>query len=63
MNKIKCLVCNTILVSESRHDFQACKCDNHSYCDGGDDYQRIGGRELEKIHRWNGKKFVPLKTK
>ena len=53
INKIKCLVCNTILESKFRWDFQECGCENGSYVDGGTDYQRIGGVDLTKIFVWN----------
>jgi len=53
-NSIKCKICGQVLESKSRHDFQACKCFNESggtkgcFCDGGNDYIRIGGN-LEEI--------------
>ena len=49
MNKVKCLSCGVILTSEYRHDFQQCKCPNETFTDGGDDYQRIGGVDMELI--------------
>ena len=39
---LKCLKCNDIIYSISRHDFKWCGC--HSiFIDGGFDYQRFGG--------------------
>ena len=56
---IKCLKCGEILHSKHRHDFQQCHCENESYVDGGDDYMRVGGKDLELIevvkHEHRGK--------
>ena len=49
MGKIKCLSCNTILESKYRHDFQMCNCENKTFVDGGDDYLRFGGVDLNLI--------------
>ena len=48
-NSIKCLVCNTILESKHRHDFQQCNCSNKAYVDGGLSYERIGAMDLDLI--------------
>lgn len=43
-NSIKCLHCNTEIISKYRHDFVGCKCqDLYKKCfvDGGNIYQRI----------------------
>lgn len=63
MNKIKCLECNTELESKFRHDFVSCDCPNNSFTDGGDDYMRIGGKDITKILIWDDmkKKFVKPK--
>lgn len=49
MNKVKCLECGQILESKFRHDFQECSCPNRTFCDGGEDYQRVGGKDMMKI--------------
>ena len=49
VNKIQCLVCNTILESKHRHDFVSCNCENETFVDGGLAYQRTGGKDLDKI--------------
>jgi len=41
-NKAKCLRCEGIIESESRHDMQSCKC-GAIFVDGGQDYWRFGG--------------------
>lgn len=62
-NKIKCLNCNTELESKFKWDFQSCKCENKSFIDGGNDYMRIGGKDITKILVWNSKtkKFTKIK--
>ncbi|MBQ2835748.1 MAG: hypothetical protein IJE68_02810 [Clostridia bacterium] len=40
--KIKCLKCNDIIESLSKHDFKYCKC-KACFIDGGSEYTRIGG--------------------
>jgi hypothetical protein len=48
-NSVKCLVCNTILESKHRHDFQQCNCSNKAFVDGGLSYERIGAMDLDLI--------------
>ena len=48
-NAIKCLVCNTILESEHRHDYVKCHCPNETACDGGLEYQRTLAVDLSLI--------------
>jgi len=38
--KIKCLICNDIIESKSRHDFVWCSCGNVAV-DGGEDYLKV----------------------
>ena len=47
-NRIRCLKCNDLLHSKSRHDFQQCKC-GAVFCDGGNDYQRLGYNSADDI--------------
>lgn len=49
MGKVKCLCCGEILESRHCHDFQNCKCENQTFVDGGNDYLRIGGKDLGQI--------------
>lgn len=53
MAKIKCLICDTILESKTRHDFRQCDCENQTFVDGGNDYTRVGGLDFSKIVFWN----------
>ena len=48
-NSVKCLMCNTILESKHRHDFQQCSCSNGAFVDGGLSYNRVGGKDLSLI--------------
>jgi len=48
-NKLQCLSCGEILESKYRHDFQMCDCKNRTFIDGGDDYIRAGGADMDKI--------------
>ena len=41
-NKAKCLRCEGIIESESRHDMQQCEC-GAIFVDGGPQYWRFGG--------------------
>lgn len=49
MNIVKCLNCYVVLESRFKHDFQQCECDNKTFCDGGNAYQRVGGKDLNKV--------------
>lgn len=48
-NAVKCLACNTELFSRHRHDFTTCHCENKTFTDGGLDYFRCGGKDLDLI--------------
>lgn len=48
-NSVKCLGCGKILVSRYTHDYKSCKCDNHTFVDGGISYSRFGGQDLSLI--------------
>lgn len=53
-NKIRCICCGQEAVSTYRHDFNRLdSCRNGSFVDGGNDYGRIGGRDLSLIETWN----------
>ena len=49
MSKIKCLNCGKILESTFTHDFRSCGCNNQTFIDGGNDYMRVGGKDLKLI--------------
>ena len=49
LNSVRCLVCNEVLVSKSQHHYVQCNCENQTMTDGGNLYQRFGGKDLEKV--------------
>ena len=49
LNSVRCLVCNEVLVSKSQHHYVQCNCENQTMTDGGNLYQRCGGKDLDKI--------------
>jgi len=48
-NRVQCLCCNKILESKYRHDYKTCGCENNTMVDGGNDYLRYGGKDLDKV--------------
>ena len=44
-----CKKCGDVLVSMHRHDYVTCGCDNKTMLDGGTDYQRYGGADLDLV--------------
>jgi hypothetical protein len=40
-----------VLTSYHRHDYKACGCENATMVDGGTDYQRYGGLNLDLVDR------------
>lgn len=48
-NIIQCKQCGMILVSFDRHDYKTCCCPNQTMVDGGHDYIRYGGINLNKV--------------
>ena len=49
LNSVKCLECGEILESKHRHQFSMCHCPNETFVDGGNLYQRFGGKDLDKV--------------
>ena len=56
LNSVRCLVCNEVLVSKSQHNYVQCNCENQTMTDGGNLYQRLGGKDLDKVE--NLSKYV-----
>lgn len=48
-NAVKCLVCDKIIESKYQHNFVCCGCKNETCVDGGLVYQRVLGKDLDKI--------------
>ena len=57
MGKIQCLMCGEVLESKTCYNFVMCHCDNQTFVDGGHDYMRAGGKDLNAI------KVLPLGPK
>lgn len=49
MGAVKCLECGQTLISRSRHDYQTCGCPQSTMVDGGEDYTRSGGKDMNKV--------------
>lgn len=49
MGAVKCLKCGQVMESLYRHDIKSCGCDNQTMVDGGTDYTRIGGMDMEYV--------------
>lgn len=56
LNSVRCMCCNEVLVSKSQHHYVQCNCDNQTMTDGGNLYQRFGGKDLDKVE--NLSKYV-----
>ena len=54
VNCIKCPLCKDIIYSRAHYDFHWCSCRN-LFIDGGADYCRYGGNNLEKIQPFKRK--------
>lgn len=48
VNKARCKKCNDVIESKHQHDFVSCRC-GEIFVDGGTDYLRRGGRNLDSI--------------
>ena len=48
-NAVKCLVCNSVLESKHRHNYNQCQCSNEAGVDGGLVYQRILAKDLDLV--------------
>ena len=45
----RCKQCGTVVQSLHRHDYKTCSCDNKTMIDGGTDYQRFGGVDIQWV--------------
>lgn len=48
-NRVKCLECGTILESFDVHDYKTCGCPQETMVDGGLEYERYGGHDMNKV--------------
>ena len=51
LNRVQCRECGEVLTSYNRHDYKTCSCTNETMVDGGTDYQRYGGLNLDLVDR------------
>lgn len=49
LNRVQCRECGEVLTSYHRHDYKTCSCTNETMVDGGNDYQRYGGLNLDLV--------------
>lgn len=49
LNRVQCKSCGDVLTSYNRHDYKTCGCENETMVDGGNDYQRYGGKDLSLV--------------
>jgi hypothetical protein len=48
-NSVTCLQCGEVLVSNHVHDYKTCSCPQATMCDGGAEYGRYGGKDLNLV--------------
>jgi hypothetical protein len=49
LNRVQCRECGEVLTSYHRHDYKTCGCTNKTMVDGGNEYQRYGGLNLDLV--------------
>lgn len=49
LNRVQCKSCGEVLTSYNRHDYKTCSCENQTMVDGGNEYQRYGGADLDLV--------------
>ena len=49
LNRVQCKNCGEVLTSYNRHDYKTCSCENQTMVDGGNEYQRYGGANLDLV--------------
>jgi len=49
LNRVQCRECGEMLTSYHRHDYKTCGCTNETMVDGGNEYQRYGGLNLDLV--------------
>lgn len=49
LNRVQCKNCGEVLTSYNRHDYKTCRCENETMVDGGNEYQRYGGKDLDLV--------------
>jgi hypothetical protein len=49
LNRVQCKECGEVLTSYHGHDYKTCSCENVTMVDGGTNYQRYGGKDLDLV--------------
>ena len=49
LNRVQCKSCGEVLISYNKHDYKTCGCENETMVDGGTEYQRYGGKDLDLV--------------
>lgn len=49
LNRVQCKQCGEVLTSYYGHDYKTCSCENVTMVDGGTNYQRYGGKDLDLV--------------
>ena len=57
-NAVRCIACDSILESKTRHDYVKCHCPNETACDGGLEYQRTLAVDFDKVE--NLSKYIVM---
>lgn len=63
-NAIVCMNCGRMIESSHVHDYKECGCENRSMVDGGLDYQRYGGMDMNLVHSiviWDDQPFEEVR--
>jgi hypothetical protein len=61
-NAVLCLSCGDVLESVTVHDHKMCSCFNDTFIDGGLDYRRFGGVNLELVEDLSVYSDAPFET-
>ena len=58
LNRAKCALCNSVIISTHVHDFVSCKC-GEIFIDGGNEYWRAGANNFKNLLRYKNRKWTP----
>lgn len=61
-NSVICLNCGEQLISRHTHDYKTCTCENETMVDGGLDYVRFGGKDLNLVQSFVLDDSEPFET-
>jgi len=59
LNRAKCNLCQSVIVSTHQHDFVSCAC-GAIYIDGGNSYWRAGAKDFKNLLRFKNRKWTPI---